>query len=71
MKKTYIDLVLDSGELVRIEVPQKYENECWDHIENSMKTRGWFSPCRWEGCGVKYLGMDMERINMAKVVGTL
>lgn len=68
---TYIDLVMDNGELVRIEVPEKHEDECWDAIENAMKIRDWFSPARWDGCTAKYLGMILTRVNMGKVVAAL
>jgi hypothetical protein len=67
----FIDLVMENGELVRIEVPDEHEYECWDAIENSMKTRGFFSPGRWEGCQASYLGMTLGRVNMGKVVAML
>jgi hypothetical protein len=68
---TYIDLVMESGELTRIEVPEKHHDECWDFIENSMKLRGFFAPSRWEGCSATYMGIKLDRVNMGKVVATL
>lgn len=71
MKPTYIDLLIDSGEIVRLEIPSKHEDECREHIEHSMKTRDWFHACRWEGCSVTYLGTQVEKVNMGRVVAML
>lgn len=68
---TFIDLVMDNGELTRISVPDKYSDECWDAVENAMKTRGWFTPARWEGCTATYLGLRLDRINMGRMIATL
>jgi hypothetical protein len=67
----YTDLVLDSGELVRISCPDKFEDELHDSIENALKVRGWWSPARFDRCTADFLGMRMDRVNMARVVGRL
>ncbi len=66
-----IDLMLDDGEIVRIQVPREYFDECLEHIEIAMKQRDWFVSTRWDGCNAKCLGTWVERVNMAKVVAML
>lgn len=68
MNTTPIDLVTDSGELIRIEVPTEHEDECWDAINNGMKRGDWWSPNMFDGCRAEYLGMPLDRVNMNKVV---
>lgn len=68
---TLIDLVMDNGELTRIEVPDKHADACWDAIENAMKTRSFFTPGWFDGCTASYMGMILERVNMGRVVATL
>lgn len=67
----YVDLVLDTGELVRIEYPDRHEDELHDSIENAMKRRDWWSPDRFDGCQARMLGLLMRLVNMGKVVGML
>lgn len=69
--KVFFDLLMENGELVRVEVPSKFEDECLESIEHAIKTRGWFSPGRWDGCAAEYLGMKLVRVNMGKVVATI
>jgi hypothetical protein len=66
-----MDLVLDNGELVRIECPTKAEDDVRDAIENAMKRRDWWSPAMADGCSATYLGQPMDRVNMGRVVGML
>jgi hypothetical protein len=66
-----IDLVLDNGEIVRIEGPTKYEDEMWQLVEDSMKRRDWMSANRYDGWSASYLGLSIQRVNMARVVATL
>lgn len=68
---TFIDLVMDNGELTRIEVPDNHSDECWDAIENAMKTKGFFSPGRFDGCTASYMGMSLDRVNMGRMIATL
>lgn len=71
MKTIYIDLVLDNGELVRIEVPAKFENEAYDSIENAMKIGDWWSPSRFAGASAAFMGMYIDRVSMKRVVAML
>lgn len=71
MAPVYVDLVLDNGELVRIECPGKYYDELHDSICNSMKRSDWWAPCQFDGCKAEYLGMSLDRVNMKRVIGTL
>lgn len=71
MKNVYVDLMLDNGELVRIECPSKFENELHDAIQNAMKRRDCFSPHMFDGCSAEYMGVSLDRINTARVVGVL
>lgn len=71
-KKTfYTDLILENGELVRIECPNKFIDEFFETIEHSIKLKCWWSPHQWDGCTATYMGNDLERVNMGKVVGIL
>lgn len=67
----YADLVIDNGELVRIECPDKHEDEMHETLQNAMKRRDWWAPSQFEGCRAEYMGLKMDRVNMARVVGTL
>lgn len=67
----WVDLVTDNGELVRIECPQKYEDDLHRSLENCMKRRDWWSPCQFDGCSAEFMGLHLGRVNMARVVGRL
>ncbi|TVO70898.1 hypothetical protein FHP88_15705 [Sedimenticola selenatireducens] len=67
----YIDLVMDNGELVRIECPQKHEDALHDSLEHCLKRRDWWSPNQFDKCTAEYMGLRMDRINMGRVVGEL
>lgn len=69
--KRWIDLVLDNGEIVRIECENKFEDEVWQLIEDTMKRRDWFSVGTYDGTTATYLGHRIDRVNMARVVATL
>ncbi len=67
----WADLLLDNGEIVRCEVPSKYEDEFWESVEATLKRRDWFSVRQWDGANAQYMGHYVERVNMARVVATL
>lgn len=67
----FVDLVMDNGELVRVECPDKFTDELYESLENAMKRRDWWAPSRFEGCNAQYLGLQMDRINMSRVIGLL
>jgi len=71
MKTLYIDLVLDNGELVRIECPMKFEDKLHESLENHMKRADRWSPGEFDGCSATFLGMSLGLVNMARVVGVL
>ncbi len=67
----YVDLVLEDGELVRIKCPQKHHDELHETLQQAMKRRDIWSPSRFDGCKAEYLGLRLDRVNMARVVGVL
>jgi hypothetical protein len=66
-----IDLVLDNGELVRIECPNKYEDDLHESIEECLKRRDWWSSGQFDGCSATYVGLMLGRVNMARVIGMM
>lgn len=71
MRTVFVDLVTKGGELVRIECPGKFEDELHDTIENAMKRRDWWSRCQFDGCSMTYMGLQLDRVNMGEIIGTL
>jgi hypothetical protein len=67
----YVDLVLDNGELIRIECPDKFVDDLHESLSNCLKRNDWWSPIRFDGCRAEYMGMCLDRVNMAKVVGMI
>lgn len=71
MKTTWIDLVLDSGELVRVELPNKVEHDVREDMDNALRRRDWWAVHCYEGVSAKFMGMNLDRVNMARVVAML
>ena len=71
MPYTYVDLVTDTGQLIRIECPDKHEDELYETLENAMRTGDWWTPARFDGCTATFMGMTLNRVAMKKVVGLL
>lgn len=71
MDSTFVDLMMDNGELVRVECPSKYEDELHETLENSMKRGEWWSPSRFDGCTATYMGTIINRVAMRRVVAML
>lgn len=67
----FVDLLMDNGELVRIECPDRHADELYETLENATKTNSWWSPGQFEGCKAEYIGQSLERIAMRRVVGVL
>ena len=67
----FYDLVLDTGELIRMEIPHKFEDDFLTAIEDAMKRKDWFSTSQFDGCEATFLGLQLTRINMGRVVATL
>jgi len=66
-----VDLILDTGELVRIEAPNKFEDDIYTTLENAMKRGDWWTPGQFDGCSATLLGISMGRVSMKRVVGML
>jgi hypothetical protein len=71
MSTIYVDLVLDSGELVRIECPDQFENELHEALYNCMKRKEPWSSGQFDGCHSTFMGMPINKVNMARVVGVI
>lgn len=71
MATIYVDLVLDTGEIVHIECPGKHKDELHDSIEHAMRRRECWSPSRFDGCRAEYGGVFLDRVNMGRVIGLL
>lgn len=67
----YVDLVLDTNDLVRIECPNKYEDALHDALENAMKQRTTWSPGMFDGCSASLNGLSLGRVVMSHVVAML
>lgn len=67
----YTDFVLDNGQLIRVECPEKYTDEFYESVNNAMKLGDTWSPDQFNGCKAEFLGQRMDRVNMARVVGLL
>jgi len=71
MATTFVDLVMDNGELVRIECPEKYINDLYETLENAMKRGDWWSSSRFDGCKAEYMGLALDRVAMRRVMAML
>jgi len=69
MATTFLDLVMDNGELVRIECSDKFDDELYSSLEMAMKRKDWWSPSQFDRCHAEYMGILLDRVNMARVVG--
>ena len=67
----FTDLVLDTGELVRIECPEKFHDELYDSLDNCRKRGDWWCPSRFDGCRAEFMGMSLDRVDMKRVIGML
>lgn len=67
----YLDLLMDNGELVRIECPDKYTDDFFESIENAIKRGDRWSTNQFDGCRAYYMGVLIERISMKRVMGEL
>lgn len=67
----WTDLMVDNGELIRIQYPVEHMDDFFESIDHAMKRRDWWSPNRFDGCRAEYLGISLDRVNMSKVIGML
>ena len=71
MATEYVDLLMDNGEITRIECPDKFLDDLYESIDNAMKLKGWWSPQMFDGCQAAYMGIQLSRFAMSRVVGVL
>ncbi len=67
----YLDLVLDTSDIVRIECPPKAEDELWESLENAMKQRTTWAPGVIDNCTATLNGLLLSRVQMTRVEGML
>lgn len=67
----FVDLVTDSGELIKIECPEKHIDALYDSLEHAMKRGEWWSPHRFNDCKAEFMGLSVTRISMKRVIGLL
>lgn len=70
MDMQFEDLVLDNGQLVRLEIPTKHYDETLDDIDNARARGDWWSPI-YEGVTATYLGHRVGRLDMKRVMGMM
>lgn len=68
---TYIDLILDNNQLVRIEAPDEVEDELYEAIDNAIKQQCSWSTNMFRGCRATLNGLMINRVYMNRVVGML
>jgi len=71
MSFLYIDLLIDNGEIIRIEYKDKYMDEFTEHLDNCIKRKDRWSASTYEGTKAEYMGIRIESVNTSKVVGIL
>lgn len=64
-------LVLDNGGLVKIECPEIYMDEFYDSINHATKIGDFWNTYQLNDCHAEFLGIYLDRVNMARVVGIL
>jgi hypothetical protein len=69
--KVFADLLLDNGQLVRVEARQKDEDELYESIDMARRRGDWWSPDQFEDCSAAYLGHLISRVDMQRVVAML
>ena len=67
----YVDLLMDNGEITRIECPTKFYDDLYEAIDNAMKRKDWWSPDMFDGCRAEYMGVGITRIAVPRVIGIL
>lgn len=67
----WADLVMDNGELVRIEFREADFDNVHETLDNTRKRGDWWAPAQFDGCSATYMGLDLDRVAMSRVVGML
>jgi len=66
-----VDLVLENGQIVQLEIPDQYFDDAMQAITQTAARKDFFSVLRFDGISCEYMGHSLERINMALVVGIM
>ncbi len=69
--EAFVDLVLDNGQLVTITCLDTDLDAVYESLSNSMKRGDYWSPIRFDGCSMEFMGMQLDRVSMNRVVGML
>lgn len=71
MTTVFVGLLLDNGELVRIECDAKYEDVLHESIENRLKRGDLWCPSQFDGCTATYMGHHVNSVVMSRVVAMM
>lgn len=66
-----MDLLLDNGELVRIEYPTEHQDGFEELVGNCIKRKDSLSMQTFAGCNAEYLGISISTIITSRIVGIL
>lgn len=67
----YIDLVLDTGQIICIECTTEHYDGVMESINNARARKDWWSVVMYDGTYATFMGMSIDRIDMQRVVGML
>jgi hypothetical protein len=65
---SFIDIVLDGGDLVRVEIPVEHFDAFMDDLDNARRRNDWLSAALYDGVKFNYLGHNIDRVNGSKIV---
>lgn len=71
MSTSYEDLLMDNGELVRIEYRDKYQDEFLDYLDNCIKRGDQLCVSVYDGTRAEYMGIQIERVNLKRMIARL
>ncbi len=71
METEFIDLMMDNGELVKIEYPSEHMDNVLETLDNAIKRRDRWSVNQWDGCRAEYMGISLDTVNTGRVIGVL
>lgn len=71
MASDFYDLLLDNGEIVRIEYPTKYTDDVFETLRNAMRRKDTWSVEQFDGASMSYMGLPIRNLNTVRVVGEL
>lgn len=71
MATEFVDLLMDNGEIVRIEYKDKYMDDFLDYLENCIKRQDSWCASRFEGTSAEYMGLGIDKVNTKRIIGQL